>query len=454
MPDKPSSKHPENRINEPELEGGKISNMDILNKEYEIQYRALFDSANDTIILMDRDLVIDCNKRSEELFRCSREEIVGQMPAKFWPEKQRNGQPTAEYGLERIKEALHGERRPYELVHKRMDGTLVDTDVTLNLFEIKGKKYLQAIIRDISERKATQEALRQSEERYRTILEDILEGCYECDLHGNYTFFNTSFCKILGYSPEEISGSSYKNYMDEENTEKINRIFKNVFTSGTSNSCVDCVVITKEGLKKNVEISVSLIKTADGESIGFRGVMRDITERKKNEEIIAFMAFHDPLTGLPNRRLFDDRISFALEYVKRNNKKMAIMLMDLDKFKEINDTLGHQMGDKLLKEVSIRINELVRKSDTLARMGGDEFMVLLLPEINKLEDIIMVANRIIRCFGDSYTCDNMKLFITASMGISIYPDHGEDVETLISRADIAMYQAKNDGGNKYKIYHA
>jgi diguanylate cyclase (GGDEF)-like protein/PAS domain S-box-containing protein len=334
-----------------------------------------------------------------------------------------------------------------------MDGTLVDTDVTLNLFEIKGKKYLQAIIRDISERKATQEALRQSEERYRTILEDILEGCYECDLHGNYTFFNTSFCKILGYSPEEISGSSYKNYMDEENTEKINRIFKNVFTSGTSNSCFDCVVITKEGLKKNAEISVSLIKTADGESIGFRGVMRDITERKKNEEIIAFMAFHDPLTGLPNRRLFDDRISFALEYVKRNNKKMAIMLMDLDKFKEINDTLGHQMGDKLLKEVSIRINELVRKSDTLARMGGDEFMVLLLPEINKLEDIIMVANRIIHCFGDSYTCDNMKLFITASMGISIYPDHGEEVETLISRADIAMYQAKTDGGNKYKIYH-
>jgi diguanylate cyclase (GGDEF)-like protein/PAS domain S-box-containing protein len=452
MPNKPSNAPPESRIDPLQQKADNISKTDALNKEYEIQYRALFDSANDCIILMDRDLIIDCNKRSEELFRCSREEIVGQVPANFWPEKQRNGQPSSEYGLERIKEALHGERRPYELVHKRMDGTLVDTDVTLNLFEIKGKKYLQAIIRDITERKAAQEALRQSEERYRTILEDIVEGCYECDLQGNYTFFNSSFCEILGYLPKEISGSSYKSYTDEEHAEKLNRIFTNVFTTGTSNGCFDCVVLTKGGLKKNVEISVSLIKTAEGKPIGFRGVLRDITERKKNEEIIAFMAFHDPLTGLPNRRLFDDRINVALEFVKRSNKKMAVMLMDLDKFKEINDTLGHQMGDKLLKEVSLRINDLVRKSDTLARMGGDEFMVLLLPEINKLEDIIIVASRIIKCFEKPYQCDDMRLEVTASMGIAIYPDHGDNVEILISRADIAMYRAKKNGGNGFQIY--
>lgn len=283
-------------------------------------------------------------------------------------------------------------------------------------------------------------------------MEDILEGCYETDLQGNFTFFNNSLLKILGYSPEEISGSNYKKYVDEEQTEKLNHIFNNVFTGGIYNNCFECIVTNKEGLKKNVEISVSLIKTVDGEPTGFRGVMRDITEHKKNEEIIAFMAFHDPLTGLPNRRLFDDRISVALEYVKRNKKKLAVLLSDLDKFKEINDTLGHQMGDKLLKEVSIRINELVRKSDTLARMGGDEFMVLLLPEIRGPEDIIIVADRIIQCFSDPYTCDGKNLLITASMGIAIYPDHGENAETLVSRADIAMYQAKKAGGNCYKIY--
>ena len=442
----------EGKIKELGGEAAKAAAADALQKEYEIQYRALFDSANDSIILMDRDLIIDCNKRTLELFQCSMEQIIGHSPRELWPEFQANGQPTPKYALERIKEALHGEMRPYELVHKRLDGTLVDTDVTLNLFEIKGKKYLQAIIRDISERKAAQEALRQSEERYRTILEDIVEGCYECDRQGNYTFFNNSFCKILGYSPEEISGSNYKKYVDEEHAEKLNHVFKNVFTSGIPNSCFDCIVITKESLKKYVELSVSLIKTVDGESIGFRGIMRDITERKKNEEIIAFMAFHDPLTGLPNRRLLDDRISVGLEYVKRNKKKLAVLLMDLYKFKEINDTLGHQMGDILLKEVSIRINEMVRKSDTLARMGGDEFMVLLLPEIKGTEDIIIVADRIIRCFCEPYTCDGKNLSITASMGIAIYPNHGEDVETLISRADIAMYQAKKTGGNCFRIY--
>ena len=445
MPDKPT-------YQEMEGEAAKDSTADGIQKEYEIQYRSLFDSAHDAIILMDRNLVIDCNKSTLELLRCTKEQIIGHSTTEFWPERQRNGQPTLEYALERIKEALHWKRRPYEMVHKRLDGTLVDTDVTLNLFEIKGKKYLQAIIRDITEKKAIEEALRQSEERYRTILEDIVEGCYECDRQGNFTFFNNSFCKILGYSPEEISGSNYRKLTDEEYAEKLNYVFNNVFTSGISNNLFDCIVITKEGLKKNVEISVSLIKDIEGKPIGFRGVMRDITERKKNEEIIAFMAFHDPLTGLPNRRLLDDRFSVALEYVKRNKKKLAVLLMDLDKFKEINDTLGHQIGDILLKEVSIRINELVRKSDTLARMGGDEFMVLLLPEIKGPADIIIVADRIIQCFYAPYPCDGKNLSITASMGIAIYPDHGEDVETLISHADIAMYQAKKTGGNCFRTY--
>lgn len=452
MPDKHPYKDMESRIKESEQEAIKISGIDAIQREYEIKYRALFDSANDAIILMDRDLIVDCNKRTSELFRCRLEDLVGHSPSILWPEKQPSGQLTSEYALERIKEALHKEIRSYELVHKRLDGTLVDTDVTLNVLEIKGKKHLQAIIRDVSERKAAQETLRQSEERYRTILEDILEGCYETDLRGNFTFFNNSFCKITGYSIKEIVHSNYINYIHKDSLEKLRKTFKEVYTGGIPNRCFECVIISKDGLKKNVEVSVSLIKDSEGKSIGFRGIIRDVTERKKNEEMIAYMAFHDPLTGLPNRRLFEDRLYIALEFTKRNKKKLAVILMDLDKFKEVNDTLGHQMGDKLLSAVGIRISELVRKSDTLARMGGDEFMVLLLPEINKAEDVIVVAGKIIRSFCGSFICNGTELFTTASIGIAIYPDHGEDAETLISRADIAMYQAKKSGGNCFKIY--
>ena len=452
MPDKLTYKDMEARIKELEQESVKIPRIDAGQKEYEIRYRALFDSANDAIILMDRDLIIDCNKRTLELFRCKREDLVGHSPSTFWPEKQPNGQPTSGYAVERIKEALNKEMRPYEFVHKRLDGALVDTDVTLNVFEIKEGKYLQAIIRDITERKAAQEALRQSEERYRTILEDILEGCYETDLQGNFTFFNHSFCKITGYSAEEISGSKYLNYIDGGSAEKLRNVFNDVYTSDIPNRCFECVVTSKDGSRKNVEVSASLIKDSEGTSIGFRGIMRDVTERKKVEEMVAYMAFHDPLTGLPNRRLFEDRLYIALEFTKRNKKKLALILMDMDGFKEINDTLGHQTGDKLLGAVSTRINELVRRSDTLARMGGDEFMLLLLPEINKSEDVIAVADKIIQSFRKPFICDGNKLFTSASIGIAIYPDQGEDADTLISHADIAMYQAKKSGGNRFKIY--
>jgi diguanylate cyclase (GGDEF)-like protein/PAS domain S-box-containing protein len=452
MPDKPTYQELEGKIKAMEGEAAKTSTADAIQKEYEIQYHALFDSAHDAIVLMNRNLVIDCNKRLLELLHCTREQVIGHHTPEFWPERQPDGRLSIESSIDHIKAALNNEHKPYEFRHKCLDGMLVDTDVTLNIFEIKGKKYLQAIIRDITEKKATEEALRQSEERYRTVLEDILEGCYETDMEGNFTFFNNSFCKILCVSSQEITGINYKKFTDEEHAEKLNHIFNSVFTSGIPNRCFDCVVIMNDYSKKNAEISVSLIRDSEGKAIGFRGILRDITERKKNEEMIAYMAFHDSLTGLPNRRLFDDRLYIALEFVKRNKKKLAVMLMDLDKFKEINDTLGHQMGDKLLREVSTRINGQVRKSDTLARMGGDEFMVLLLPEVNKPEDVLVVANRIMRSFREPFLCDGMELFTAASIGIAIYPDHGENVDTLISRADIAMYQAKKAGGNSFKIF--
>jgi len=311
---------------------------------------------------------------------------------------------------------------------------------------------MQAIVRDITEQKSAQEALRQSEERYRTILEDILEGCYETDIQGNLTFFNNSFCKIIGYPAQELYNSSYINRFNKDHLEYLKNIFNEVYLSGLPNRRIECVITTKDGFTKNVEISVSPIRDVRGKSIGFRGIMRDITERKKIEDMFTHMAFHDPLTGLPNRRLFEDRLYVALKFTKRNNKKLALILMDMDNFKEVNDTLGHQTGDKLLNAVCTRINGLIRKSDTLARMGGDEFTLLLPPEINNQEDIIIVADKITRAFRQPFICEGTEIFTSASIGIAIYPDHGDDADTLISHADIAMYQAKKSGGNCFRIY--
>ena len=199
-----------------------------------------------------------------------------------------------------------------------------------------------------------------------------------------------------------------------------------------------------------MESSISPISDAKGEAIGFRGIIRDVTEKKKAEETIHHLAYHDFLTGLPNRLLFSDRLNVAMAQARRQRVKIALMLLDLDKFKAINDTLGHETGDILLRKVGKRLTELVREGDTAARMGGDEF-ILLLHNITDDKDVAVIATKVLDVFQNPFNCDGHKLYITPSIGIAIYPDHGLDMLSLLNHADQAMYRAKQKG-NGYYIY--
>ncbi len=181
-----------------------------------------------------------------------------------------------------------------------------------------------------------------------------------------------------------------------------------------------------------------------GIGLGGRQLMQSERERKR-------MAYHDDLTGLPNRRLFNDRLTLGLAHAQRNRQKLAVMLLDLDNFKEVNDTLGHSMGDKLLQAVGDRLTSLLRKGDTVARMGGDEFM-LLLPGITRLEDAAKTARKTLEAFRRPVEFDSHKFRITTSIGIALYPDDGEDSDTLVKNADIAMYRAKGEGRDNYQCY--
>ncbi len=199
------------------------------------------------------------------------------------------------------------------------------------------------------------------------------------------------------------------------------------------------------------DIRISRLHDQRGHLTGCLVVLHDITERKRAEEIIKHMAYHDDLTGLPNRRLFNDRLYLALAHAQRSQQKLAVMLLDLDHFKVINDTLGHSVGDQLLQVVGERLVSLLRKGDTVARMGGDEFM-LLLPEIAQVEDAAEVAARILEAFREPSVFDGHELHITSSLGIALYPDDGEDEDTLMKNADIAMYRAKGEGRDNYQRY--
>jgi diguanylate cyclase (GGDEF)-like protein/PAS domain S-box-containing protein len=302
-------------------------------------------------------------------------------------------------------------------------------------------------IRDITERKRLEEFLKQSEERYRTIIENIEDGYCETDLVGNFTFFNDSMRRIMGYEAEEMMGMNYRQYSDTENAHKAYLVFNDIHRTGIAVERFECEITRKDGARRTVEMSASLIRNAEGRPVGFRGVVRDTTDRKVAEEAIREMAYHDPLTGLPNRQLFTDRLEMALARADREGTKFAVLMMDLDRFKEINDSLGHTAGDDLLVAAGARLKGLFRRLDTVSRFGGDEF-VILLHEVRGDEETLLICQKVVEALREPFHCGEHVMEISTSVGAAMYPAHGTDMHTLLRNADVAMYKAKRAGRNR------
>ena len=252
---------------------------------------------------------------------------------------------------------------------------------------------------------------------------------------------------IFGYSPEEvIKKTTDLLYLDRrvdknrpnEIRDSLNKIG---FHIGQATG------LKRTGENFPLEIMTALLKGSEGVVI----VIRDITERKQTEEKIRQMAYHDSLTGLPNRKLFSDRLHIAIVQAQRNQKKVGIAMLDLDHFKDVNDTLGHDIGDATLKATAERLHATLREGDTIARFGGDEFL-LILPDLETIEDAVHVVQKIIDSFCKPFLIDTHQLVITTSVGIAVYPDDETDDEILLRNADIAMYQAKQAGRNRYQLY--
>ncbi|OGW43749.1 MAG: hypothetical protein A2132_05295 [Nitrospirae bacterium RBG_16_43_11] len=270
------------------------------------------------------------------------------------------------------------------------------------------------------------------------------------DIKGNIEYVNPRFTKLTGYTYEEAIGQ--KPQILESGINKPES-YKQLWDTITSGKEWRGEFYNK---KKNGEFywenaSISPLTNEEGVITHFIIIMEDITERKNSEEIILKMAYHDQLTGLPNRTLLIDRLNQLLARGRRNKSLAAILFLDLDNFKNINDSLGHAEGDNLLKEVTERLKKLTRSSDTLARHGGDEFIILI-EDLKRVENITKVVEHIFSEFKKPFVLNGQVCFVSTSIGISIFPDDGEDVNTLLKNADIAMYRAKEDGKNTYHLY--
>jgi diguanylate cyclase (GGDEF)-like protein/PAS domain S-box-containing protein len=290
-----------------------------------------------------------------------------------------------------------------------------------------------------------------SEEKYRTILESIEEGYFEVDIAGSVTFFNSSMLKMIGYTEQELLGLNYRKFMDPWTAHKIFREYNKAFCTGALPTPFDWEMIKKSGEKIHVETSLSFIKNSRDEVIGFRGIARDISVRKKFEEELLYMASHDHLTGLYNRGALFERLRETLAYARRFDKKCALLFLDLDNFKNVNDAFGHETGDMVLQETARRLASILRETDYLCRHGGDEFTILLNNPDNMNPE--KVARKIIDKLKAPFKIKTDTIdFITTSVGISLYPDDGTTIDDLVKHADQAMYKAK-EKKNRYICYN-
>jgi diguanylate cyclase (GGDEF)-like protein/PAS domain S-box-containing protein len=350
-------------------------------------------------------------------------------------------------------ESLKGQGSPipYEYRFVKKDGKIIWVLERVTSTAYEGKRATVGSFMDITEHKQLEEALKQSEERYRTVLDEMKDAYFEVDLAGNLNFVNDAVCRHLGYSKKELLGMNYRVFIAEEDAKAVYDAFNQVYQTGEPNKGFGYKIIGKDGSVGFAEASVLPLRNEREEIVGFRGIGRDVTERKQLEQKLADMATRDPLTGLPNRTLVHDRIAVELAQAQRDDTRLAVMMLDLDRFKNVNDMLGHSVGDKLLRAVGERLVSLVRKSDTVARLGGDEFVVLL-PEIAKIEDATKVAQKILEAFRTSFVLDDHQIRTTTSIGIALYPEDGGDVETLLKNADTAMYWVKEQGRDNYELY--
>ena len=414
-------------------------------RDSEEWFRAIFNSQMDAVLVVSPDRrILNTNIAAEHMFGYSNGEMRGQSTKMLHVDRDH----YLSFG-ERIREALvKGESVRFEFELKRKSGEIFPAEQILShLINDRGKSVgIVGALRDITERK------RMEKERSRliSILEATTDFVGIADAHMRALYLNQAGRKILGVSEnEDIAGFPIPEAHPQWVRETIlnegipTAIREGVWTGETA-------LLSRTGREIPVSQVILAHKASDGTIEFISTIARDISDRKQAEEKVKYMAYYDPLTGLPNRALLNDRLKQAILSGQRESNPLALLIMDLNNFKEINDTLGHHKGDLLLQQVGARVRGVLRESDTVARMGGDEFAVLL-PSAGSVERSTLAMRKMLKALEQPFALEGLALDVAVSIGIALCPEHGEDADLLIQRADVAMYVAKQSGIN-YAVY--
>ena len=424
-------------------------------KDLTAKYLGLLEAAPDAMVVVNQSgKIVLLNLHAEKQFGYRRNELIGQkiktiIPNGFADRLIADGtRSAAEVIAQQIGTGI-------ELTGRRKDGNEFPIEIMLSPLENADGMLVTAAIRDISVRKNMEEIMFNEKERAQVTLDSIGDAVISTDTAGNIAFFNLVAENMTGWTSKEAIGRPVNEVfkiLDVATRETVPSLIENaVALNRTAHLPSDSILIRRDGHEIPIDNAVSPIHDRDGHATGAVIVCRDVSAARKMSLDMVDLAEHDFLTGLPNRMLLNDRISQAIALAPRYSRQVAVLFLDLDGFKHVNDSLGHSIGDKLLQSIAKRLVSCVRISDTVSRQGGDEFVVLL-SDAEQWEDVAIIAKRMLAAVAQAHTIDHHDLHITTSIGISIYPSDGQNAETLIKNADTAMYQAKENGRQNYTFF--
>jgi diguanylate cyclase (GGDEF)-like protein/PAS domain S-box-containing protein len=386
--------------------------------------------------------ILDCNDAMAKMLGFdSREDLIGLSARDLYYRAE-----DRDSFLEKIEDT--SEITSVEICLRRKDGQPVWLLESVHTVAGDGATtVLEGTMLDITEWKSAENALRESEGRYRLMAENSTDMISRTTPRGRFLYVSDAARQILGYEPAEMIGRSIFEFALEQDHHLLRRVTELLDEPQTFSFRVQ----KRDGSMVWFESRSRAVRDpATGAMIEVVAVSRDISERRRAEEQIEYQAYHDALTGLPNRLLFRDRLTIALAHAKRQKSPVAVMFLDLDRFKNVNDTLGHSLGDELLRVIATRLRSVLREGDTIARMGGDEFTVLL-TNMKRAENAGTIAQKLLDTVAELVRIDGQELYVTTSIGIALFPSDGESAEALLQSADGAMYRAKESGRNSYQL---
>lgn len=422
------------------------------------RFRQLFEGSVDGLIVHDTEGgIVDCNSRAAYTLGYSREELlrlnvtdieVDTLSAEERAEREREGGTIWQRLSASEPGTLLG--RHYGR-HRRKDGSVYPVEVLLGSVVYGGEKMFLASHRDVTEQRRTEEALRESEKRFRAIFDGAAVGISIADTERRLQETNAAYHRLTGFTEEELYGKPIAELSHPEDVAIDEEMNRRLLAGEIERYQREKRYVRQDGGVTWIRSTVSVARDDDGEPWFLVGMVEDITDRKLLEEELTHQAFHDELTGLPNRALFRRRLEQALERSRDCRQRVGVLFMDLDNFKLVNDSLGHEYGDLLLEEVASRLVQSVRDCDTVARLSGDEFTVLLEP-VSDADETLQVAERILSGLQETFELASHTVASSVSIGIANSDDEQETASRLMRNADLAMYEAKRYGKSGYKVF--